>query len=206
MAAAKATSKGQIAAARLVRLDEAKADLETRKTEKRTEAPQGPRQADDPVEQYLSQFTERSQRWLRDHKEWISDPKKHARLLSAHHAAVADDYIADTDEYFKQVETILGMNKTAETNGASKPQQRRSPPVAPVNASGGAGSVSGGNEVRLSKREAEAATDGTLVWNYPDPTGQNRWKKGEPIGLQEAARRKLQMQKDGLYDRSFTDA
>lgn len=40
VSAAKATSKGQIAAARLVRLDEAKADLEARKTQ-RTEAPQG---------------------------------------------------------------------------------------------------------------------------------------------------------------------
>jgi hypothetical protein len=47
-----------------------------------------------------------------------------------------------------------------------------------------------------------AATDGTLVWNYDDPSGKAKFKKGEPIGIREMARRKSLMTKEGRYDRS----
>ena len=59
-----------------------------------------------------------------------------------------------------------------------------------------------GTEVRLTKGEAASATDGTLVWNFPDPSGQNRWQKGDPIGLAEMARRKHEGMKAGLYDKA----
>ena len=77
-------------------------------------------------------------------------------------------------------------------------------PVAPVQASGG-GTSGGGTEVRLTRGEANAATDGTLVWNYDDPSGQKRFRKGDNIGIQEMARRKLEMSKQGLYDKSFVE-
>ena len=78
-------------------------------------------------------------------------------------------------------------------------------PVAPVHQSSG-GTNGGGDTVTLTKGEAAAATDGiTHVWNYPDPTGKNRWKVGDPIGIQEFARRKREMMRQGVYDRTYTE-
>jgi hypothetical protein len=78
--------------------------------------------------------------------------------------------------------------------------RKASPPVAPVNGNGASSSGSAASEVRLSKNEALSATDGTHVWNYDDPSGQNRWKKGQPIGVEEFARRKRELLKRGAYD------
>ena len=81
-------------------------------------------------------------------------------------------------------------------------------PVAPVNGgggSGGAGNGAGAITVSLSRTEAASATDGTLVWNFDDPSGQKKFKKGEPIGIQEFARRKREMKAQGLYDKSLTE-
>ena len=77
-------------------------------------------------------------------------------------------------------------------------------PVAPVQSSAG-GTSGGGPEIRLSPGEAQSATDGTLVWNYDDPSGKNRFKKGDPIGIQEMARRKHELQKQNAYDKSYTE-
>ena len=200
------------AEAEFVRLAEAKVDLEARKASPPEPSRQPPPDQTDPVEAFISQRTEPTQRWLRQHKDWITDPKKNARLTSAHYSAVAEGLTADTDEYFEHVETQIGLRQPrnadgtfAPTNGAAKPAARKSaPPAAPVVQSGG-GTSGGSNEVRLSKTEAQAAQDGTLVWNYDDPSGQKRFKKGDPIGVQEFARRKREMQRQGLYDRSFTE-
>jgi hypothetical protein len=86
----------------------------------------------------------------------------------------------------------------AADNGQQQSQRRPTAPVAPVTTTGG-GMSGEGNTVRLSKNEAAAAMDGTHVWNVPDPTGKNRWKVGDPIGIQEMARRKLSMAKEGRY-------
>lgn len=204
------------AEAKLVRLDEAKEDIEARtkatpEPAVRKVEPEAPRtQNADPLEAYLAGRTEPTQRWLRDHKEWVTDPRKNAKLTSAHYSAVGDGLEPDTAAYFEHVETAIGLKTNGTGNGAAKPNGsasvRRSapPPAAPVGASAG-GTNGGGNEVRLSRSEAAAATDGTHVWNYSDPSGQNRFKKGEPIGVQEFARRKLEMTRQGLYDKSLTE-
>ena len=71
--------------------------------------------------------------------------------------------------------------------------------MAPVQATNGMNGGGTPETVRLSKKQADAATDGTHVWNYADPTGQNRWKKGDPIGIQEMARRVKAQTDQGLY-------
>ena len=57
--------------------------------------------------------------------------------------------------------------------------------------------------MRLTKGEAQSATDGTLVYNFDDPSGHKKFKKGDPIGIEEMARRKREMKKQGLYDRNY---
>jgi hypothetical protein len=214
-AAADAQERMAEAVADRKRLNEAKADLDARKSSPRDEPP--PRSASDPFEDHLTKFTPRTADWMRQHRDWVMDPRKSAKLTGAHHMAVGDGLTPDTDEYFEAVEKTLGLRdgeaaRNGSGNGQTRTQTRRSaPPVAPVN--GGAGAHSsgandnrGGNQVYLTKSEAASAQDGTLVWNYDDPSGKGRFKKGDPIGIQEMARRKQAMQKQGLYDKNNIEA
>lgn len=185
------------------RLDEARADMEVR-----AKAPPPQRQdapAVDPVEAYVQGRTKPTADWLRAHPDFILDPKKQHKLTAAHYDAEGEGLIPDTAEYFAHVEKFLKISKGEEvTKGApteASQVRRESPPVAPGSAvsSGGSHMNGSGAPVTLTRGEAAAAQDGTHVWNYDDPKG--KFKKGDPIGLQEFARRKLAMQKQGLYDR-----
>ena len=123
---------------------------------------------------------------------------------------VAEGFDRDTPEYFSHVEAYITPKtapERANANGSTQtPTRRRSTvPVAPVQASAG-GTSGGGQEVRLTKGEATAATDGSLIWNYDDPSPQKRFRKGDPIGHQEMARRKVELTKRGAYDRSYTES
>lgn len=185
--------------------DEAKANLEAR-----AKAPQQQRPAD-PVEAYIQGRTEPTANWLRQHREFVVDPRKNQKLTAAHHDAVAEGLSPDTTEYFTHVEKFIGVRKEAkevtEGDNVQRPGAAKRPAtrnVAPVNgARGSGGAVADNNEVHLSQGEAKSATDGTLVWNYDDPSGQKKFRKGDPIGIQEMARRKRSMGASGLYDRSF---
>lgn len=228
-AAAKAQRKIAAAEARIVRLDEAKVDIESRKAQtERTPSGRQPAQGQqpidgDPVETFLASRTPASANWLRAHPEYATamgrfshrqasaDEAKRARKLSAaHQDAEAEGIAVDTPEYFDHLEKFIGLKNAATNgtnggdNGARQPQRRQSAPVAPVIQSGG-GTTGGGEEVRLSKGEAQAATDGTHVWNYDDPSPQKRFKKGDPIGIQEFARRKRALQQQGAYDRAYLE-
>ncbi len=219
IAMAKAQRKIANAEARAVRLDEAKAELEVRRKEpQRPDRRPGwdrlesrPPAGDDPVEAYVAGRTRPTQEWLRAHPDWVTDPKKNERLTKAHLNAVSMDIAPDTDEYFEHVENFIGLRKQA-TNGsgngrepATPAKRKTSVPVAPVGQSSG-GTNGGGREVRLTPGEARAATDGTHVYNYDDPSPQKRYRKGDPIGIQEFARRKEALTKQGAYDRSYTEA
>lgn len=195
---AKAQRRISRAETEMAMLEQAKGDMavEPQRKDVRTEAP---RAADDPVESFISSRTAPTQNWLRSHRDYLTDPKKNAKMQAAHFDAESEGIALDSPQYFEHIERFLGMKKDA-GNGADQPQSQRRPtaPVAPVTNSGG-GMSGEGQSVRLTKGEAEAATDGTIVHNTPDPTGKNRWKVGDPIGLQEAARRKIQNQRDGRY-------
>lgn len=210
--AGEAQRKISRAEATKVRLEEAKSELETRKPEpqRRVETPTA-----DPVEAFIQARSGPTQTWLRAHPDDAralalgTDTRRAAKLNAADSDAVAEGFARDTKEYFDHVEKFLGYAKTEKPNGkgaGTSQSQRRaaSAPVAPVAAS--AGGVSGGTEVRLSAGEVAAATDGTLVHNTDDPTGQKRWKKGDVLGVQEMARRKLAMQQQGLYDKSYLES
>lgn len=210
---AQAQRKIARAEAKIARLDEAKDELETRRTKAPTEGErrkpievERPRTADDPVEAYVQNRSEPTANWLRAHPEWVTDPKKNAKLTAAHYDATGDGIDVDTPEYFAYVEKFIGLKNGAavNTNGAAKPQRKQGAPVAPGGATGG-GTNGGGREVTLTRGEATAATDGTHVWNYDDASGQKRFKKGDPIGVQEFARRKLEMTKQGQYDRIYVE-
>jgi hypothetical protein len=212
--AAEAQERLADARATLGRLTEAKADLEVQKTQpKRGEVLRPEPTVSDPVEAFIQSRDAGTQAWLRDHPDDArilatnSDPRRAAKLNAADADAFAEGCTRGSADYFKHVEKFLGITKPngkAAANGGAQTQRRAAAaPVAPVAAS--AGGVSGGTEVRLSAGEAASATDGTLTWNYDDPSGQKRFKKGDPIGVQEFARRKLALKQSGQYDKSLTE-
>ena len=186
------------------RYDEAKADLETRKA-----APPKRAESADPVEAYAAGRTEQTANWLREHREYVTDPRKNQKLTAAHHDAVAEGYSPDTAEYFSHVEKFIGIKKVEDKpvtagDDVARPGAAKKPrAVAPVAGSAGSGGAVPSNEVHLKDFEARAAVDGTHIWNYDDPSGQKRFKKGDPIGVQEFARRKQKLTQQGQYDRSY---
>lgn len=186
------------------RLDEAKSDLEARAKA----PPKREQQQMDVVEAYVQGRTAPTAQWLRAHPDFIRDPRKQAKLSAAHYDAEGEGLVADTPEYFAHVEKFLGITKggeqvTKNPTEAAQVKPRASAPVAPGSAVANGGS-SGTPVVTLTKREADAAVDGTIVWNWDDPKG--KFKKGEPIGHAEMGRRKLAMQKQGLYDKTQFEA
>jgi len=189
-----------------MRLDEAKSDMEARAKAPKRETEEV--RSTDPVEIFAANRTPPTAAWVRAHPEYVRSEKGLKKLTAADAVAQAEDLIPDTPEYFARVEEYLGIAKKApdptEASQVTTQQQKRSPapPVAP----GAAVSTNGGGSsptVSLTAREAAAAQDGTHVWNYNDPNG--KFKKGDAIGLQEFARRKLKLQQQGAYDRSYTE-
>lgn len=198
-AAARAQRRMAQAETNIARLSDAKDDLDVAAQPAR-KAPVDKPAPVDKAEAYINRFTGPSQTWLRAHKDFVTDEAKNAKLVTAHHVALHAGYTADTPEYFEAVEKNLGLRQDAKTPG-----RRPVAPAAPVTASGGGMGGNSGNEVRLSKKEADAAVDGTHTWTYDDPTGKARWKKGDAIGVQEFARRKRLMTAEGRYDRTLSE-
>jgi hypothetical protein len=213
---------------RLQRLDEAKSDIEARRaqageqSQRRAEAPDERRASIDPERAFLETRSDATRNWLRAHPEYskalalhlyggasTEQSRRALKIQAADTDALAEGIERDTPAYFSHIEAYVARKDAATANGATPqppPQAKRRPsvPVAPVQASAG-GTNGGGVEVRLSKAEYAAATDGTLQWNYDDPSPQKRFRKGDPIGAQEFAKRKIALQKSGAYDKSYTE-
>ena len=141
----------------------------------------------DPQEAYIGKFTQRSQEYLRQHRELVTNENKNKRMIAAHYEAEAEGHKPDSEAYFQFLDNRLGYAD------APKKAPSRMPAGAPVSrGSGDIQSGGNGNVIKLSSGEARAATDGSIVWN----AGAN---KGEPIGVKEYARRKSLMMKSGQY-------
>lgn len=141
----------------------------------------------DPQEAYIGKFTQRSQEYLRQHRELVTNENKNKRMIAAHYEAEAEGHKPDSEAYFQFLDNKLGYAD------APKKAPSRMPAGAPVSrGNGDIQSGGNGNIVKLSSGEARSATDGTIVWN----DGAN---KGDPIGVKEYARRKSLMIKNGKY-------
>ena len=141
----------------------------------------------DPQEAYIGKFTQRSQEYLRQHRELVTNENKNKRMIAAHYEAEAEGHKPDSEAYFQFLDNKLGYAE------APKKAPSRMPAGAPVSrGNGDIQSGGNGNVIKLSSGEARAATDGSIVWN----AGAN---KGEPIGVKEYARRKSLMIKNGQY-------
>jgi hypothetical protein len=116
----------------------------------------------DPVEAFASQLSRRSADWVRNHPEFVRDPRLNAKMIAAHNLAVADGIPTDTDEYFEAIENTLKVAPKAapktdtDDQYAAKVVQRRdaAPAAAPANRGGQTGNS---NVVRLTREQREMA-------------------------------------------------
>jgi hypothetical protein len=147
-------------------------------------------QISDPVERFASSLTQRSADWVREHSDYVTDPRKNAKLTSAHWDAVGEGLQPDTDAYFDHVERAVGLRGGNGSNRSDSNMRRNS--------------SNGVTEVRLSRGEVDRANDGSIVWGRHD-LAAGRIKDasliGKAVGNVEYARRKNEMQKQGYYER-----
>jgi hypothetical protein len=213
------------AVANITRLADAKDEISTRKVA-RPEPADDPaqRRPTDPVEAFMQSRTPTTQGWLRSHMDYTravgkfyagqasaEEAKLARKLIAASSDAEAEGYAVDTPEYFAHLETFTGIKKTAEPK--PEPQRttrRQSVPAAPVNGGSSPSAASGGPvNVRLTKGQAETATDGSITWNRGDVLAKRctQDQVGQPIGVHEMARRVYLMEQErpGIFTNGSVD-
>lgn len=88
----------------------------------------------DPIDQWArdNHVGQRSASWLKDHREYLGDPRLNAKLTTAHFNALDGGAKVNTDEYFSAIESELGMREApAETRRTTE----EAVPSAPVSRS-----------------------------------------------------------------------
>lgn len=162
--AAEIQSQMSINGAKLLQLENGKAAL----SEKLKNPPQQqPEMPVDPVEAIASQLSPRSAAWVRAHPECVNDKRLYMKMIGAHNIAVADGFVADTDEYFAEIERQLGYRKPQTTvqadedeeptSMAAKPMSKKAPPPAAPSSRAASNGSGGRNTVTLTREEREMA-------------------------------------------------
>lgn len=128
--------------------------------EGRVKAPEPqPKAADDPVETYLAQFTPRTQSYLRQRLEIVTNNKMNKKAAYLHDEAVEKGLKPDTDEYFEFMDNELGYGapapkaKTAEA--AAAPAKRPSGSIAAAPPSRSTITPVGPGKVRVTLTEGQ---------------------------------------------------
>lgn len=135
-AAAKAQTAQARASARLDRLEDGKRSFDTRRESKGQQQTDQPRQTSqaDPVETQIRalDMPEDGKAWLRSHRDYLTDPRKNAKLQAAHFEAL-DVAPMGTPKYIEALEGVLGLRQQqTEPEPAAQPQKRSIPMTAPV--------------------------------------------------------------------------
>lgn len=154
-------------------LSEGKRALEDQAKRPRTEGRVEPATA--APEDILKNLDAKSADWLRQHPECLTDRKKNARMLAAHHEAMAEDIELNSPAYFRHIETKLGYTKDIEVpRSEPKTETRRAAPVTAAPAARDVSSSGNGRaSVQLSREEREMAADlGLTIQEY----GANKLK------------------------------
>lgn len=150
------------AEATIMRYEDAKTELDAQAKKPPPEEKRPEPQSSDPFEAQISKLPPRSKTWLREHREYATDPKLNKQLIAAHHVAMAEDHTYESDAYFQRIEEHLGLGgddggEPEVVEETPRRQPRHSAPVsreAPANRHG----VSG-NRVTLTQAEVGIARD-----------------------------------------------
>lgn len=143
------------AASTLGRLEDGKQAFEARKESVKKEPPK----QDDPFEAQISQLPDTAKNWLRNHRDYITDRRKNAKIQALHWDVMDEGHQQFSPSYFESLEVHLGLKEKPKTE-TEEPEQRREAVVsAPV--SRDAQSISTGKpvstKVTLTPEEREIA-------------------------------------------------
>ena len=170
----------------------------------------------DPFENYVGQFSPTVQTWLRRHPECVTNRTKNAQVIAAHQEAVdIEGHKPETEEYFDYIEQKMGYrsDRARRAIAADNPtdgdggdnRRQRSEPMRTSAAVSRPVNGGGSSRVSLTPNEVDHSTDGTIVWNVGQTDGRGvRIKEddpraGQPIGVNEMARRKKALHQEGRY-------
>lgn len=142
------------------------------------------------VDSYIETKSPRTQAWLREHPDAVTDPRLNNKTVAAHYEALAEGYSPDTDSYFGFIDRKLGFAGNVEpeqafeappveTAPARKAPTQKTPPAAPVS--------------RDPPRSERTATRMYLT------RGEQEVAEALGITPSEYARRKQSMEKQGFY-------
>ncbi len=159
------------------RLEDGKVELESRLKElsdaEKTAATEKPVEKKDPIE--ALNVPDRAKDWLREHKDFVTNPKQNIRLQAAHFDALDAGLKEFSTDYFIAVEERLGLRDKPKT---AKKTERKPAKIetdqeeessdegrtvivsAPVNRDTGSGSSEteqNGNRITLTREQAEHA-------------------------------------------------
>lgn len=207
-AAAQSQRKMSEASAKLVRLGDAKFELDNAK--KAPPKPAVHEQRTDPVEAFIASRPAPVQTWLRGHMNVLTDPELGAIANGADVEARRKGIAVGSTEYFELVETRLGFRTETKSDpepDPEKPRQQRKPMAsAPMSRESAPNGSNGAPKVTLSRGEQQTATDGTITWTKNDQAvREGKAKAGEPIGVAEYAKRKHKMDQQGYYNRAAVE-
>jgi hypothetical protein len=150
----------------------------------------------DPIEAFAEGRSAQAQDWIRSHPDYVLGGRKTAKLQAAHSDAIAEGIAPDTAAYFKHLNGFLGL----EDGGAGRRRSSSDSETLRVIVTDNPNKQLGRGEVRMTKGEYRAATEGALVWNHDSPDGKH--KKGSVLGVEEYLRRKgIMKQSGGYYDK-----
>ena len=165
-------------ATRQLQYEDAKADMEAAAQRQAKEPPPAetrkpdvqPQQPADPFEARIAGLTDTTKKWLREHRECVTDEVKSAEAVAADAKARREGLRPDTPEYFAFVEEKLGYRqpKQAEPDGEEieegvivsdpKPVAKAATmTAAPVSRSGSGVNGSTPTQIRLSRAQVEMA-------------------------------------------------
>lgn len=123
------------ATARLVTLDDGKIAFEARYRERREESPESrpnPQpQQQDAFETTIAAFPDAAKGWLRNHREYVTDPRKNAKIQSLHWDVIDEGHEQFTPAYFESMESHLGLRQPI-SNGSGNGVQVSAPPTRDV--------------------------------------------------------------------------
>lgn len=176
--AAEIQSQMSINGAKLLQLENGKAALSEKL---KNPPPQSHQPPPDPVEAIASQLSPRSAAWVRAHPECVNDKRLYMKMIGAHNIAIADGYVADTDEYFSEIERQLGYRKPQTavqddeneepTSMAAKPMAKKAPPPAAPSSRAASNGSGGRNTVTLTREEREMAN---IMGMTPEEYAKNK--------------------------------
>jgi hypothetical protein len=147
--------------AKLIQLEQGLQDMKNRPRVEPVRPVAPPQNRGPDVDALIQQVTPLSAQWLQNNRDHLREPKTFRVMARAHEDAVDHGIIPESNEYFRFVESRLGISdggqEVSMSSAASPVQRRQSPPAAPVSRQASSSSPRS-HVVKLTPAQREAAS------------------------------------------------